>query len=244
VKKWFRVVLAVVLAIVLNILGVLFLTAVSVSDEAQEDEEPKSDAIPAPEVRDMPEPRFSDRAPSRAAPAASQKTSMPPAPTQLPSFSTLDAPTKVSVSVDPALQADLDATFANLSRMPTGGTASGSGQEGLFESGGAGSGKADGQVDNAKQVSEVDEAPRIRSRTPPRYPLQAEREGITGYVVLRAIVERDGQVSRVEIVDANPPGVFEEAARRAFSTWTFSPGRDGGKPVRVWVRKRLEFRLR
>ncbi|MEL6180303.1 MAG: energy transducer TonB, partial [Myxococcota bacterium] len=143
----------------------------------------------------------------------------------------------VEVALDPTLEENLDALFTDLSRTPTerGGT-------GLFGAPRRGSNaQAD---DEPREATEVDEPPRVRRRIPARYPLQAEREGITGYVVLRGLVERDGRMSRVTVVDAQPRGVFEEAARRAFSRWQFSPGRHNRKAVRVWVRKRLEFTLR
>ena len=46
-------------------------------------------------------------------------------------------------------------------------------------------------------------------------------------------LEVDGRVSEVEVINADPPGVFEESARAAFAAARFSPAYRGGKPVRV-----------
>ncbi len=56
---------------------------------------------------------------------------------------------------------------------------------------------------------------------PPNYPWQARRKGIEGFVKLEFSVDEEGRVKDVEILDAMPQGVFEKAASRAISKWTF-----------------------
>lgn len=60
----------------------------------------------------------------------------------------------------------------------------------------------------------------VKSR-PPNYPWQARRKGIEGFVTLEFSVDADGKVTDVEVLDALPVGVFEEAASKAISRWTF-----------------------
>ncbi len=80
---------------------------------------------------------------------------------------------------------------------------------------------------------EVDVPPRALQDIVPGYPEAAEREARTGTVRLRLKLEADGRVSDVEVIGADPPGLFEESARAAFATARFSPAYRGGKPVRV-----------
>lgn len=80
---------------------------------------------------------------------------------------------------------------------------------------------------------EVDVPPRALHDIVPGYPQAAEREARTGTVRLRLKLEVDGRVSDVEVIGADPPGLFEESARAAFAAARFSPAYRGGKPVRV-----------
>lgn len=80
---------------------------------------------------------------------------------------------------------------------------------------------------------EVDVPPRALHDIVPGYPQVAEREARTGKVRLRLKLEADGRVSDVEVIGADPPGLFEESARAAFAAARFSPAYRGGKPVRV-----------
>lgn len=89
----------------------------------------------------------------------------------------------------------------------------------------------------------VDEPPRIVQRVPPEYPWRAADRGIEGFVVLRMLVNPSGRVERLRVDEADPPGVFDEAARKAARQWRFSPGVFRGQKVSVWCRNRLVFRL-
>jgi protein TonB len=97
--------------------------------------------------------------------------------------------------------------------------------------------------DSIREADRVEQPPRVRSRRLPRFPETAETEGVEGYVVLRLLIDRSGQVAAVRVESAQPPGVFEEAASAAVRGWRFIPARDGGRPVPVWARKTLRFEL-
>ena len=63
------------------------------------------------------------------------------------------------------------------------------------------------------------------------YPPGAKAEGIEGYVVVRYDVTAQGIVVNAEVVEAEPEGVFEEAALASIVHWQFRAGTVGGKPV-------------
>ncbi|GAB6057557.1 energy transducer TonB [Desulfonatronum parangueonense] len=67
------------------------------------------------------------------------------------------------------------------------------------------------------------------SQIPPRYPRRAQLDGISGWVRLEFIVNPDGSVGEVTVVEANPRrGIFDQEAVRALSRWRFQPQtRDG-----------------
>ncbi|MEF2146440.1 MAG: energy transducer TonB [Desulfovibrionaceae bacterium] len=93
------------------------------------------------------------------------------------------------------------------------------------------------------ELGQVDQAPRPLHQTPPEYPSAARQRRQTGSVELRFLVERDGNVSQVEVVKADPPGVFEDSAVRTVRKWRFSPGMRQGEAVRTWVRVPISFNL-
>ncbi len=95
-----------------------------------------------------------------------------------------------------------------------------------------------------READTVEQPPRVLSRRLPRFPAEQEAEGTEGYVVLRILIDRSGQVAAVRVVSAQPPGVFDEAAKDAIRGWRFQPARDGGRPVPVWARQTLRFELR
>ncbi len=59
---------------------------------------------------------------------------------------------------------------------------------------------------------------------PPRFPERAMRDGIVeSKVRVRLWVTPEGKVDQVDVLEATPPGVFDDAVRRALSLWTFEP---------------------
>jgi periplasmic protein TonB len=89
----------------------------------------------------------------------------------------------------------------------------------------------------------VDQVPQALQRVEPSYPARARKQGICGRVVLRFLVEPNGQVSRPSILEANPEGYFEQSALEAIRHWRFKPGIYRGKAVATWVVLPVQFKL-
>ncbi|MGE4290732.1 MAG: energy transducer TonB [Desulfovibrio sp.] len=102
---------------------------------------------------------------------------------------------------------------------------------------------ADPAPRSAFEMDEVDSMPSIRHSPAPEYPRSARRRRIQGTVLLRFLVERDGSVAQIQVLEADPPGVFEESALKAVQQWRFSPGVRHGETVRTWVRLPVRFRM-
>lgn len=65
------------------------------------------------------------------------------------------------------------------------------------------------------------------TRVEPVYPREAIRAGVErGLVVARLQVDEKGLVTAVNIVESNPPRVFDREVVRALSQWKFEPGGD------------------
>lgn len=55
------------------------------------------------------------------------------------------------------------------------------------------------------------------------YPLAAELAEIEGEVEIRFVVETDGTTSQIEIVEAQPPDLFDRASLEAVAAWQYCP---------------------
>jgi periplasmic protein TonB len=94
------------------------------------------------------------------------------------------------------------------------------------------------------ELGQVDRAPMIASQLPPPYPYTARRRGIEGAVKIRFLVDEQGHVQHLEILEARPSGVFEESVLRTVPRWRFRPGRKDGQPVATWVETTIKFELK
>jgi len=66
------------------------------------------------------------------------------------------------------------------------------------------------------------------SRVDPEFPREAISAGAdSGKVKARMTIDASGEVTRVEIIEANPRRLFDRAVVKTLSQWKFSPGADG-----------------
>lgn len=91
-------------------------------------------------------------------------------------------------------------------------------------------------------VADAEVAPLVRP--PAVYPARAKMRNIEGRVTARLTIRPDGTVSDVEVLEAEPPGVFEREAIRAMYRYRFSPKMVGGEAVEQTATQTLEFTLK
>jgi protein TonB len=87
----------------------------------------------------------------------------------------------------------------------------------------------------------VDVAPRPIVQPPMPYPPRAKAQGLQGYVLLSVLISPTGSVERVKVLEADPPGVFDDVAVAGVQQWKFEPAQYQGEAVRVWARQRVRF---
>lgn len=91
---------------------------------------------------------------------------------------------------------------------------------------------------------QVDVHARAQSSIVPDYPDQARRRSQEGTLKLMVKIDDLGRVRDVEVVEADLPGVFDEAALEAFRNTRFHPAMKDGRPVRYQAYIRVVFKLR
>lgn len=95
----------------------------------------------------------------------------------------------------------------------------------------------------AYESDKVDERPAVARRVMPDYPRSARRQGIQGQVVVRIVVDKDGNPQACAVHSAAPEGYFEEVALQAARQMRFIPGKMKGTPVNTLVTVPFVFRL-
>jgi TonB family protein len=92
------------------------------------------------------------------------------------------------------------------------------------------------------QQSVVSAASLKRTRTVnPVYPESARKRGVEGWVELAFTVTPNGTVDDVEVRNASPANVFDDAAVRAIRQWRFEPVERNGERVSQRAMVRLKF---
>src|SRR5699024_6584926 len=79
--------------------------------------------------------------------------------------------------------------------------------------------------------------------TPPAYPHPAILMCIEGNVVLEINVNEAGRVDAARVLESDPPGIFDRAARRALDQWQYLPECRDGQPTTRTLKTQLEFTL-
>ncbi|WP_235590246.1 energy transducer TonB [Nitrosomonas ureae] len=101
-----------------------------------------------------------------------------------------------------------------------------------------------GKTGNAVMTADlVDIPPKPIARGSFKYPPTAKRNGIKGYVVLSVLVEADGSVNQVQVLESSPSGIFDAAALQGIRAWHFEPAKYKGDTVRVWAKQKIRFDL-
>jgi protein TonB len=84
------------------------------------------------------------------------------------------------------------------------------------------------EIPKAEPAKAVSTAPRVLSREEPTFPREAVQAGVReGRVLARMSIDGRGNVTKVDIVSAEPRRVFDRAVQRALSQWKFDAGADG-----------------
>jgi protein TonB len=85
-------------------------------------------------------------------------------------------------------------------------------------------------------------APQVVNRPQPRYPEAARRLGRTAVVVLRLLIDEQGNVAEIQQTGPKAGMGFDRAAVEAAESTSWQPAMVGEIPVRMWVELRIEFK--
>lgn len=106
-----------------------------------------------------------------------------------------------------------------------------------------GTGTVTSNIGNVFNLKDLDQQPQVRGvQARPNYPFEMRRAGLNGEVVLRFVVDTNGDVRDVEVMRSSQRE-FEAAAQQAVLKWKYKPGRKGGKAVATRMQIPIVFNL-
>lgn len=87
------------------------------------------------------------------------------------------------------------------------------------------------------------DAKELRNPAPP-YPAMSRKLKEEGTVTLKVLVKADGRVEQIEIAKSSGYKRLDDAAKKAFKRWKFSPATQDGVAIDYWYEFDFEFSLR
>ena len=98
------------------------------------------------------------------------------------------------------------------------------------------------KVDAPLRVGGDVKAPVVITRVEPTYPEVARKARIAGIVIVECIIDKNGNVTNVQVLKPLPFGL-DQAAADAVRRWKFKPGTLNGQPVDVIFNLTVNFKL-
>ena len=100
---------------------------------------------------------------------------------------------------------------------------------------------APGSKDRPIRVSSGVIAGLILHKVDPIYPEDAKEAGVSGVVVMTAVIDDLGKISKLSVISG--PEKLRDAAHTAVNQWTYKPYLLNGKPVFVQTQITVNFTL-
>lgn len=97
-------------------------------------------------------------------------------------------------------------------------------------------------IPDPSSFTPVEKEPTPISFVKPVYPEEAQKKGLTGMVILRVLVSKEGKPIRI-IVFRGDNELFIKAAKDAAMATLFTPAIQVGKPIMCWVNMPYKFSL-
>ena len=92
-------------------------------------------------------------------------------------------------------------------------------------------------------IKDVDQPPELLKYIQPQMPIAGRKYKDGGKVLLRLIVEANGLVSQVNVLESTPEKVFDDSATQAARKWRFKPAILSGEAVKVFVDVPINFKV-
>jgi protein TonB len=86
--------------------------------------------------------------------------------------------------------------------------------------------------------------PIYKKNPAPKYPRIARRKGYQGTVLIDVLVNREGRVKDIRLLESSGHSILDRAALGSVRTWIFAPAMKGEEKVEMWVKVPVRFQLK
>ena len=98
--------------------------------------------------------------------------------------------------------------------------------------------------DNTRSGSVIKIArPLYKQNAAPPYPRRARRLGYEGTVLLKVLIDENGRVDNLTVLESSGHDTLDRAALSAVKNWLFEPGTEDGLKKKMWVKIPIRFDL-
>lgn len=88
----------------------------------------------------------------------------------------------------------------------------------------------------------VDSKPNLVSRSELHFPqIAIDKDILSGIVEVRMLINRKGEVGKIQILKSNPKGIFDESTLDSLRSWRFNPAMYKGREVAIWAKQVVKF---
>ena len=91
---------------------------------------------------------------------------------------------------------------------------------------------------------ECDTMPQLIEYPLPKYPELMEKAGVEGMTILRLLVDEEGRVKEIHVMESSGHRPLDEAAMQAATKTLFKPGKVSGRAVPCYVSVPYRFELK
>ena len=95
---------------------------------------------------------------------------------------------------------------------------------------------------SAAEGADFDVRPTPVKTPPPAYPANLRRDGVSGVVAIKVVIDESGSVVECSVSKSSNPD-FEQPAISAVKNWKFKPAQKGGSPVKISLVIPIKFSL-
>ncbi|MBM7624411.1 energy transducer TonB [Sporohalobacter salinus] len=99
------------------------------------------------------------------------------------------------------------------------------------------------QVDLTAGSKQGVKKPSLLDYNQPVYPEQMKKREIEGKVVLKVLIDHEGQVDKIKIKKSSGYKRLDLAAKKAVTKWRFNPARKNHQKIGSWILVPVRFRL-
>lgn len=89
----------------------------------------------------------------------------------------------------------------------------------------------------------VERMPELIHQIQPEYPAKAKKQGIEGKVIIKSLIDKEGNTVKAIVAKSSGTASLDDAAKKAAMNYRYKPALQNERPVAIWVAFTVDFTL-